>query len=230
MTTLLMLPGLLLDRRLFEAQTSALQSEISIVIPELWHARDIGAAAPAVLDQAPERFALLGLSMGGYVAFEIMRRAPERVTRLALLDTQAGADDEAARATREQRVQKAKAGRFDDVLDELHPTWVHSSRHDDRVLRRTLREMATTVGIEGFAAEMQTILRRPDSRPDLPRVTCPTLVLCGREDQPTPLQAHLEMAEEIPDATLVVLPNCGHLAPLEKPAEVTEQLRIWLAR
>ena len=230
MTTLLMLPGLLLDRRLFEAQTSALQSEISIVIPELWHARDIGAAATAVLDQAPERFALLGLSMGGYVAFEIMRRAPERVTRLALLDTQAGADDEAARATREQRVQKAKAGRFDDVLDELHPTWVHSSRHDDRVLRRTLREMATTVGIEGFAAEMQTILRRPDSRPDLPRVTCPTLVLCGREDQPTPLQAHLEMAEEIPDATLVVLPNCGHLAPLEKPAEVTEQLRIWLAR
>jgi pimeloyl-ACP methyl ester carboxylesterase len=229
MTALLMLPGLLLDQRLFAAQISALEHETRIIVPELWHTRKVGAAASAVLGQAAERFALLGLSMGGYVALEIMRQAPERVTRLALLDTQAAPDDEAARAAREDRIRRAEAGRFDEVLDELLPSWVHESRRQDHSLRQELRAMAGTIGAEGFVAEMRTIMSRPDSRPDLERIHCPTLVLCGREDQPTPVQAHLEMATRIPDATLVVLPGCGHLAPLEKPAAVTAQLRGWLA-
>lgn len=229
MTTLVMLPGLLLDRRLFEAQIRELEGSCTIIVPELWRARGLDGMASLVLDQAPQRFALLGLSMGGYVAFEILRRAAGRVARLALLDTQAGADDAPARAARDERIARARAGHFAEVLEELHQSWVHESRCHDQDLGERLRAMAGTIGPEGFVAEMQAIMSRPDSRADLPRIACPTLVLCGREDGPTPLEAHLEMARQIPEARLVVLPRCGHLAPLEQPRAVTEQLKIWLA-
>lgn len=230
MTALLMLPGLLLDRRLFEAQIRALEGEAAVTVPRLDTHDEIGALAGSILAAAPARFALLGLSMGGYVALEMMRRAPERIERLALLDTQAAADDEAARAAREDRIRRAEAGRFDEVLDELHPSWVHPDRAADPALRGELRAMAEGIGPHGFVREVRAIMSRPDSRPDLARIGCPTLVLCGREDAVTPVAAHQEMATAIPDATLVVLPRSGHLTPLERPDAVTAQIRVWLAR
>ncbi len=166
--------------------------------------------------------------MGGYVALEIMRQEPARVTRLALLDTQARADDPAARTVREERI--ARAGEtFEGVVEELHPSWLHSDHRNEAALRQLMKAMADGIGRDGFVREMRAIMSRPDSRADLAAIRCPTLVLCGREDAVTPPALHEEMAAAIPDATLVVLPRAGHLPPLERPAAVTAQLRVWLS-
>lgn len=223
----LMLPGLVLDRRLFEAQVAALGGAVPTLIGELAVADTIGAVARTVLAKAPERFALLGLSMGGYVAFEILRQAPGRVARLALLDTQARPDDEAARARRAGQIDEAESGDFEALMEGLYRTWVHPDRHGDPKLLGLVTEMARGFGPSGFATEMRAIMSRPDSRPLLASIACPTLVLCGREDFAT-VDVHVEMASGIPDATLVVLPDCGHLSPLERPDAVSAQLRLWL--
>lgn len=228
MSALVMLPGLLLDRRLFAPQIAALGQAVEVSAPELWHFDQIGAAAAAVLEQAPATFALAGLSLGGYVAFEIMRQAPQRVTRLALLNTRAGPDDDQTRAGRERQMSEAAGGEFEKVIEELHPHWLLPERVADHGLREQLREMARAVGPDGFAREQKIIMSRPDSRAGLPAIRCPTLVLCGRQDQVTPPERHDEVAALIPDATLVVVPHCGHLSPIEQPDAVTAQLKAWL--
>lgn len=225
---LLMLPGLLLDRRLFAPQIEALGGVAEITVGDLSGHQEIGELAEALLARAPERFALAGLSMGGYVAFEILRRAPHRVTRLALLDTQAGADDEAATERRRGQIAAAQRDGLEAVLDALLPAWVHPERRGEPELMALLREMARTIGRDGFVREMRTIMSRPDSRGMLGGIACPTLVLCGREDGSTPVERHQEMGAAIPRATLVVLPDCGHLSPLERPEAVSAQLRLWL--
>lgn len=224
---LVMLPGLVLDRRLFEAQIASFGGRVETQVANLAVADTIGGVANAVLAQAPERFALLGLSMGGYTAFEILRQAPERVTRLALLDTQARPDDEAARARRADQIREAESGGFEALMEGLYRVWVHPDRHDDAELRGRVMAMAHGFGPAGFRASMRAIMSRPDSRPLLGSIACPTLVLCGREDFAT-IDVHVEMASGIPDATLVVLPNCGHLSPIERPDAVSAQLRLWL--
>jgi pimeloyl-ACP methyl ester carboxylesterase len=227
-TPLLMLPGLLLDRRLFAAQIDALAGVAEVTVADLSAHHELGALAEALLARAPARFALAGLSMGGYVALEILRRAPHRVARLALLDTQARADDEAATERRLGQIAAAEGGELEAVLDALLPGWVHPDRGDDGELMTLLRAMARGIGRDGFIREMRTIMSRPDSRGMLGSIACPTLVLCGRQDQSTPVERHEEMAAAIPRATLVVLPACGHLSPLEQPEAVGAQLRVWL--
>jgi pimeloyl-ACP methyl ester carboxylesterase len=227
-TPLLLLPGLLLDARLYEAQIAGLADVADITVGDLDRGADIGEVAQVLLDEAPGRFALCGLSMGGYIALEIMRRAPGRILRLALLDTQAPADDAEVIRRRQTHIAAAEAGDFAPLLDQLLAGWVHPDRVSDRGLMAQLRDIALAVGPEGFVRQVRIIMSRPDSRASLPAISCPTLVLCGRQDAPTPVALHEEMAAAIPDATLVVLPNCGHLAPLERPRVVTAQLRIWL--
>ena len=228
-TSLLFLPGLLLDARLYEGQIERLADVADIAVGDLDRGLGIAELASMLLEEAPARFALCGLSMGGYVALEIMRQAPERVLRLALLDTQARADDAEITRRREAHIAAAEAGAFDSVLDQLLPGWVHPARARDRGLMVKLREMALAAGPESLVRQMRVIMSRPDSRASLAAISCPTLVLCGRQDAPTPVSVHEEMAAAIPDATLVVLPDCGHLSPLERPGEVSAQLGIWLA-
>ena len=225
---ILLLPGLLCDHRLYAGQLPALATRMEVTVADLTGSDSIAGLAAHVLATAPARFALIGLSMGGYVAFEILRRAPERVTRLALLDTQARADTDEAKARRRGLMELAQKGEFKGVTPRLLPLFVHPDALGDPQIVATVQGMAESTGKDGFLRQQTAIMHRPDSRPGLRAIACPTLILAGREDQLTPVALQLEMAQLIPDATLVLLPRCGHLAPLERPEPVTRQLMGWL--
>ena len=184
--------------------------------------------AQRVLSEAPESFALAGLSMGGYVALEIARQAPDRIARLALLDTSARADGYEQTARRQALIDLARRGEFKGVTRRLLPQLVHPDRLNDSQLTETVFAMAERLGRETFQRQQRVIMNRPDSRRDLGLIHCPTLVLCGRQDILTPLAVSEEMAEKIPRASLAVIEDCGHLAPLERPRAVNAALRDWL--
>jgi pimeloyl-ACP methyl ester carboxylesterase len=226
---LMLLPGLLLDEALWAPQLAGLADVADMQVADLTRYDSMAAMARSVLDMAPPTFALAGLSMGGYVSFEIMRQAPERVTRLALLDTSARPDTPEQTRDRRAFINMCEKGEFKGVTPRLLPRWIHPSRVNDKALAETVMSMAARVGRDAFIREQTAIMNRPDSRPGLSRIHCPTLVLCGREDQATPVEVHREMAADIPNARLVIVPECGHLSPLERPEEVNAALRSWLA-
>jgi pimeloyl-ACP methyl ester carboxylesterase len=229
-TPLVLLPGLNATSRLFEAQVQGLADIADALIPDLTGHDSVGALADSVLAAAPERFALAALSMGGYVAFEIMRQAPQRVGRLALLDTQAGPDTPEVAERRRRLVDIAESGDFERVLTLLAWTdLVATTRASDDSLEAVIYGMGREVGPAAFARQERAILGRPDSRPLLPSIRCPTLVLVGDDDRITPRPKAEEMAAGIEGASLVVIPACGHLSALERPDEVNDALRGWLA-
>jgi pimeloyl-ACP methyl ester carboxylesterase len=228
--TLILLPGLLCAEPLWRQQVEALSDLAEIRVADLTRADSMRGMAEAVLADAPDRFALAGLSMGGYAAQEIMRIAPQRVERLALLDTSARADPPERREARRRQIDMAQEGRFDEVVDTMFlPSMQNPDNPFPPELRETVRAMCAIVGPQAFVRQQTAIMNRPDSRPDLPRIACPTLVLCGRQDQPTPIDAHEEMAAAIPNATLVVIEDCGHLSTMERPQAVNAAMRDWLA-
>ena len=224
---LVLVPGLLCDDRLFQYQAEYLADVADPVVADVVRDASVTEMARAVLDAAPERFALAGLSLGGYIALEIMRVAPVRVTRLALLDTSARADTPKQTKARRELIELSREGRFDEVPRRLLPKVVHPGRLDDERLASTVFAMAEAVGPEAFVRQEEAIIGRPDSREDLPGIACPTLVLCGREDALTPVYLHEEMADLIPDSRLRVIAECGHLSSLERPEGVTAALREW---
>ncbi len=224
---LVLLPGLLNDHRVFAPQIAALEGHASIVSPPLWHADTMDALVDRVLQEAPSRFALAGFSMGGYVAFEILRRAPQRVDRLALIDTSARPETEEGRKRREALVAQSRLGRWRGITRLMLPLLVHPDRMRDAALVERLQVMAMTVGGEGYANQQRAIIGRRDSRPLLARIAVPTLVICGRDDRVTPFELSEEIAAGIRGARLVGLDRCGHVAPLEQPDAVTAALRDW---
>ena len=229
-TTLVLLPGLLNTRRVFEQQIEALSDTADCIVPELWHHDTIGAMAEATLALAPPTFALVGFSMGGYVAFEILRRAAEKVERLALMDTQAVPDSAESTKRRRALLEQTKIGRFHGVQRTLLPQLVHSRRINDATISQPIFDMAQEIGADGFVREQLAIIDRADSRHMLVDIDIPTVVVVGRQDQVTPLPRSEEMAADIANSRLVVLEECGHMSPLEKPAEVTAALRRWLSQ
>jgi pimeloyl-ACP methyl ester carboxylesterase len=225
---LLLLPGLLCDRALWDAQIRDLADIAEPTVADLTRHDSLSAMAAAVLAAAPPRFALAGLSMGGYAAQEILRQAPDRVLRLALLDTSARADSEEQRARRRGLIELSQKGQFKGVTPRLLPQLIHADRLHDTPLVDTVMGMAGRVGPEAFLRQQRAIMGRPDGRADLARIACPTLVLCGRQDALTPLALHEEMAGLIRGARLEVVEHCGHLAPLERPETVGAAMRRWL--
>lgn len=226
---LVLLPGLLLDHRLWQLQIDGLNGYVDHWVADLTHDDSIAGMARRVLAAAPfERFSLCGLSMGGYVAFELMRQAPNRVERLALLDTQAVPEIAEARQRRLAQIRLVEGGKLALVVDRLLPLELHEPHLADVRLCELRKEMALAVGKDAFLRQARAIMDRPDSRQTLPRVACPTLVLCGEEDRLTPLARHEEMAAAIPGARLEKVPACGHLSTLEKPLEVNRALAAWL--
>lgn len=185
--------------------------------------------ARSVLDAMPARFALAGLSMGGYVAMEVLRQAPERVGLLALLDTKARLDTPEQTKGRLAFIEQARTGTFKGVTRRALEMFVHPDRVEDETLAGAVLAMTERVGRNAFLSQQAAILGRPDSLPGLAEIACPTLVLCGRQDGLTPVDCHEEIARAIPNASLVVIEDCGHLSPMERPEEVAVALRGWLA-
>jgi pimeloyl-ACP methyl ester carboxylesterase len=225
-----LVPSLLGSPRLYAEQLPALWRFGPVTVASHQHDGTLGAIAERILASAPPRFALVGLSMGGYVAFEIMRRAADRVDRLALLDTTARPDTAEQSRRRRQQMALANAGLFREVVDTLFPLWISPARHSDEALRRVVRQMADEIGPDAFARQQWAILNRPDSRPDLAAIGCPTLALAGADDGLTTPEHASEIADGVRDGRLVVVPECGHLSTLEQPEAVTAALVEWLER
>ncbi len=226
--SLVLLPGLLCDARLFDHQTDHLTEIADCHVADLSLDDSFPAMAERVLEAAPDRFALAGLSMGGYLAFEILRREPERVERLALLDTSARPDTAEQARRRRGLLTLAASGRFRGVTPRLLPQLVHPDRQAETTLTDPIMHMAERIGPEAFRRQQTAILNRPDSRPQLGAMACPTLVVCGRQDALTPLERSEEIAALVPGARLAVIEDCGHLSTMERPQAATALLRDWL--
>lgn len=229
--TLVLIPGLLNDAELWARQIPMLDDLVDrVVIPDTTAHEDIRETAAQVLAETEGALAVAGLSMGGYVALEVLRQAPERVERLALIDTSARRDSADQRRRRTGLIELADKGRFKGVTPRLLPLLVHRSRLEDESVTRPIFDMAGRIGKDGFIRQQKAILSRDDSRDLLTGVTVPALVMCGRDDQLTPVELSQEMAAAIPGAVLHIVEECGHLPALEKPQECGEALRAWLER
>jgi pimeloyl-ACP methyl ester carboxylesterase len=224
----MLIPGLLDSARLYAPQIPALWCSGAVMVAD--HTRDdsMGAIAARILTNAPPVFALVGLSMGGYISFEIVRQAPQRVARLALLDTSARADTPEQSSARRTQMALASQGRFGEILDAQFPRLVGRARRADTALREVLDLMAQEVGVAAFIRQQTATMGRIDSRPTLGGIRCPTLVLVGKDDELTPPERAAEMADGIAGARLVTVPQCGHMSTLEQPDEVTRALLEWL--
>ena len=225
---IVLVPGLTCSARLYAEQIPALWRFGPVTVADHRHDDSMASIARRILAAAPPRFALAGLSMGGYIAFEIMRQAPQRVARLALLDTGARAETPEQTERRKHVIALAKAGRYAEVSDIAFPLYVHRNRHNDLALKRIVRMMAEETGLEAYLRQQQAIMTRPDSRPGLGAIKCPTLVLVGDGDEATPPELAREIAGAIGGARLAVIPNCGHLSTLEQPEKVTAALVDWM--
>jgi len=226
---LVLAPGLLCNRELWAHQTANLAHIARITVADVTHDDSIAAMAQRLLALAPPKFALAGLSMGGYVAQEVMRQAPDRVTRLALLDTSARPDSEDQRARRRGLIELSTRGQFKGVTPRLLPLLVHPDRLDDALLVARITAMAEDVGQAGFVRQQTAIMGRIDGRPSLRQIQCPTMVIGGADDVITPPEVMGEIAELVPGASYHLLPDCGHLSTMEEPEVVTDLMATWLS-
>ncbi len=225
---ILLIPGLASSARIYTPVLPALWNFGPVTIAN--HVRDdsMPAIAKRILAEAPPRFALAGHSMGGYIAFEIMRQAPERVERLALINTQARPDTPDSSANRRNQMAQAQAGNYGAAMTALFPLLVHPSRRDDADLKRQVREMNDDLAVADFIRQQTAIIDRVDSRPTLSTIRCPTLVLTGDQDVLLPHHLSEEMAQGIAGAKLVTIPECGHMPQFERPDATVAALVDWL--
>ena len=225
---LILLPGLLCTRALWAPQIDALSGTHDITVPDLGQHDTIAGMAAHVLSQAPDRFSLAGLSMGGYVAFEIFRQASERVERIAFLDTSSRPDDETKRIRRQDLIDLAKRGNFKGVSPQLMPLFIHPDRAEDTVLTGIITAMAMDIGSEGFVRQQIAISSRVDSAPTLAKIKCPALVIVGEHDILTPPELAEEIAAGIKGAKLEYIAGAAHLPTLEEPEATNEVMKAWL--
>lgn len=224
---LLLLPGMMCDARLWHPQMAALT--IPCHVPDTTVADNFPDMADAILADAPPSFAVAGLSMGGILAFELWRRAPQRITHLALLDTNPYADSPDKRTMRLDQIEQVLSGQLRALaMDSLKPAYLAKANRDDKHLLQIILDMTMDLGAEVFRRQALALRERPDSVATLATITCPTTVLCGAEDHICPVAYHEFMAERIPSAELIVIDDCGHLATLEQPVVVNNALQSLL--
>ena len=227
---IVLVPGLNCSARLYAEQIPALWRFGPVQVAD--HTRDdsMEAIAAGILAQAPPRFALVGLSMGGYIALTMVRQAPARVHKLALLDTSARPETPEQSERRKPQIALAQGGHFAEVPPLQFPVFVHRNRQHDEALRARVRTMAEETGAEAFLRQQKAIMTRPDMRPLLASIACPTLVLVGDGDELTPPPLSEEIAAGIAGSRLVVIADCGHLSTMERPEAVNRALVEWMAR
>ena len=227
--TVLFLPGLLEDADGFQKQIDSIGSHATCRVADLTRSETVAALAKDALAQAADaqRLSVVAHSMGGYVALELMRQAPKRVERLALLNTNARADSPEATDNRKRLMGLAEKD-FPAVISTLMPKLLHEEHRNDMGIVGTITEMALATGRDAFLRQQRAIIRRIDSRPHLGAIACPTLVVAAREDALMPVEMLEELARGIPGARLAIIERCGHMAPLERPAHVSKLLIDWL--
>lgn len=229
MTPFLLVPGLNCDARVYAGVAATLWPFGPVTVANHREGTTMAEIASTILADAPPRFALIGFSMGGYIAFEILRQAPDRVTRLGLLDTSARPDTEESTANRRRMIALAQKGKFLDAIEQTFPRAVHPDHLSDSGLYSIHRAMAEANGAEVFEQQQEAIIARPDSRPLLAGLKLPTLIVVGEGDQITPPEAAQEMHEGIAGSRLLVVPKAGHMALLEQPEPVHAALKAWAA-
>ena len=226
--SLIMVPGLLCDERLWAAQTEGLAGSARVITPDLAGYESIESMADGVLDQVPGGFSLAGFSMGGCVALEVVAKAHQRVRRLALLSTSPKGILPAVRKHYLDSIASIEAGGLDAYLADAFPLYVAPGRASDRALWNIFSAMAESLGSSVAVRQMRCLLAYGGFRGDLGRIACPAAIICGRQDGRTPVAIHEEMAGHIPGARLRVIEGAGHFTPLEEPQAVTDALRDWL--
>ncbi|SHI77859.1 Pimeloyl-ACP methyl ester carboxylesterase [Shimia gijangensis] len=227
---LVLLPGMMCDARLFGPQIAELSSEFAVTIAPITHGERVEEIASGLLSVLPPKFALAGLSLGGIVAMEILRRAPDRVSRIALMDTNPLAETPQSSATYEPMIVGARAGRLDEVLTGfMQPDFLAPGPHRTEVLA-LVQEMGLYLGPDVFIRQARALQRRRDQQSTLRKCKVPALVLCGEYDRLTPVKRHTSMAELIPYAKLTVIEDAGHLPTLEQPQATTAALREWMTQ
>jgi len=225
---LVMVPGLTCTARLYGPQVAALWQFGPVMVADHRRDADMAAIATRILKDAPPRFVLAGLSMGGYIAFAMLRLAPERIARLALLDTSARPDTPEQTAGRRTQIAMAQSGRYAEIPDQSIPHYLNAKHQRDEQLTAIVRQMIAETGPESFMLQLKAIMSRPDSRPMLASIRCPTLVVVGDADVATPPELNKEIADGIAGAKLMVIPDSGHLTTLEQPEAVNAALAEWL--
>ncbi|MHB1872073.1 MAG: alpha/beta fold hydrolase [Steroidobacteraceae bacterium] len=232
--TLVLLPGLMCDRAVWASQIAALEGVWRCVVVDYGGADSLAAMAQLALEAAPPRFALAGHSMGGRVALEMLRSAPQRITRVALLDTghQARPEGQAGQPEAVQRLRLLELARTQGMR-VMGREWVQGMVHPERLrdapLVESILAMIERKTPEIFAAQIRALLSRPSAEGVLRLIGCPTLIVCGRQDLWSPLTRHEEMARLVPGARLAVIENSGHMVTMERPQQVTTALQLWLA-
>ncbi len=227
-TPLVLLPAFMTTRALWGPQIEALADIAEIEVVELTPYDSVTKMAAAVLDRAPERFALAGLSLGGFTAFEILRHAPERIMRLALVSTTAGGDAPERLAARKTQIDAVRSGRFDEVVEGFLKVLQSPAHPWSRAVLETVRQMIHEAGPDCFFRQQDAMRNRVEMRDSLAAISCPTIVIHGRDDQSWPLENGEELAQLIPGARLSVIENCGHFPTLDQPEQTNAALRDWL--
>lgn len=228
MQNLILIPGLLNDERLWKYQIKALNHQAHMIIPEIKGYSDITAQARYILETAPEKFALAGLSMGGYIAMEILKQAPERVTKAAFLDTTWLVDETPKRKQREDMINLSAHGRFEGVTSLILKQILAEENLKNHALVAEIKDMAKRVGQKEFVNQQKLILSRTDSQVLFSQLHIPALCLVGAQDKITPIAVMKEMAEALPKGYYCEIAGAGHLPPLEQPNAVNAAMQIWL--
>jgi len=224
---LVMVPGLICDQEVWAYPRAYLSEVATISYAPADETDTMQGLAEAVLDSAPKTFAIAGFSMGGYVALEVLRQAPERVERIALLDTSSRADTPEKAAGREAAIADCEEDRFEDLLDRFVPQLLHPDRHEDPLFAR-VRNMGDRVGPDLFANRHRAMQTRSDARELLQGTDIPVRAIVGRSDALTSVEEHQEIADLAPRGRLSIVEDCGHMPPLERPQAATALLRDWL--
>lgn len=225
---LILVPGLLCSHDMWLDQIGEFEEDYDLMIFDHTHHDNLPDMVSDFLTDAPDSFALAGLSMGGYIAFEIMRQAASRVEKLILLDTNARADREPQIEMRETLIDRAGKEDIRIIAQELIEYLIHADRVNDKELCDRILDMASDVGAKSFQKQQQALIARPDSREFLPTIKCPTMIICGEQDALTPPKVHQEMADLIPGATYHQIGDCGHLSTMERPEEINQLMREFL--